>query len=200
VTVRRLDETLQSAPRPRWLLSSATLLLMLASFPASADLYTAGAAYKSGDFQKALQQFKELAELGQPDAQFSLAVLYARGEGVAANNVYAHAWASLAAQNGVAKGATLAAELEPQLTPTSLRISSDIQAQYSQSRLNERLFPHILDHREYEDRDPVRPSKPFVPDYPSGAQRDGVQGEVFVEFVVAADGHPRMPRWRVSAG
>jgi TonB family protein len=33
-----------------------------------------------------------------------------------------------------------------------------------------------------------------MPSYPEEAQRKGVQGEVYVEFVVAPDGHPRIPR------
>jgi hypothetical protein len=32
--------------------------------------------------------------------------------------------------------------------------------------------------QEYENRVPVRPSKPFTPAYPKGAQAKGVQGEV----------------------
>jgi TPR repeat protein len=57
-------------------------VLVLATFPARADLYSAQVAYKKGDFATAFQQFKELAELGQPKAQLDLAVMYARGEGV----------------------------------------------------------------------------------------------------------------------
>jgi TonB family protein len=170
------------------------LLLVLAAIPARADLYSATVAYKKGDFATAFQQFKELAELGQPEAQFDLAIMYAEGQGVAQNNVYAHAWASLAGQSGKAKASTLAEQLEPNLTPTSLKVSSDIQSQYSLSTLNARLMPHILKGKEYEDRDPVRPSKPFMPAYPLEAQHQGVQGEAYVEFVVAPDGHPRLPR------
>jgi TPR repeat protein len=33
-----------------------------------------------------------------------------------------------------------------------------------------------------------------VPSYPPDAERKGIQGETYVEFVVAPDGHPRMPR------
>jgi outer membrane biosynthesis protein TonB len=92
--------------------------------------------------------------------------------------------------------------LEPELTPNSLLVSADTQAQFGQAKLNERLLPHILRGREYEDRDPARPSKPFIPQYPAGAQEKGVQGEVFVEFVVAPDGRARMPRilYAVPAG
>ncbi|HEY0803216.1 MAG TPA: energy transducer TonB, partial [Steroidobacteraceae bacterium] len=172
----------------------AALALFLYATPACADLYTARVAYKKGDFQTAVEQFKELAELGQPQAQMSLASMYARGEGVPTSYTYAHAWASLAGQNGESQAAALAAELEPQLTPNSLRLSADIQAQYGQTKLNERLLPHILRGKEYEGRDPVKLSKAFVPEYPSDAQHKGVQGEIYAEFVVAPDGHPRMPR------
>jgi TPR repeat protein len=170
------------------------VILSLAAIPAWADLYSAKVAYKKGDFASAFEQLKELAELGQPEAQLGLAAMYARGEGVNPSNVYAHAWASLAGQNGEARGKALAEHLEPELTPTSQRISSEIQAQYSQSTLNVRLMPRFFKDKEYEDRDPVRPSKPFIPEYPMEAAHREVQGEVYVEFVVAYDGHPRMPR------
>jgi TonB family protein len=120
--------------------------------------------------------------------------MYARAEGVERSYTFGHAWASLAGTNGEPKGTALAATLEPELTPTSLRVSGEIQAQYSQATLNARLLPRMLNDKEYEDRDPVRPSKPFTPSYPKGAQERGVQGEVYVEFIVAPDGHARIPR------
>jgi TonB family protein len=166
----------------------------LSSTPAWADLSSAESAYQKGDFAAAFQQFKELAELGQPHAQFDLAVMYARGEGVAPSNTNAHAWASLAAQNGEERGKALADKLEPMLTPNSLRFSSDLQGQFGQAKLNERLLPQVLHGKEYVDRDPPRHLKAYVPAYPEGAQRKGIQGETYVEFVVAPDGHPRMPR------
>jgi TonB family protein len=170
------------------------LLLAVTTAPAWADLYSAKVAYKKGDYATAFGQFKELAELGQPQAQYDLAVMYARGEGVKSSNVYAHAWASLAGQNGDAKGKALAEQLEPDLTPTSLRISSEIRAQYDQASLNIRLMPHLLEGKEYADRDPVRRDKPYMPTYPKEALQGGIQGDVYVEFVVAPDGHPRIPR------
>jgi uncharacterized protein len=168
-------------------------MLLLAS-PVHADLYSAHVAYENHDYKKAFEEFKELAELGQPQAQYTLAVLYVRGEGVPTSLTYGHAWAALAGENGQAKGSALAAELGPQLTPTSLRLSSDLQAQYSQANLNKRLLPNFLKGRDYQDRDPARLSKPFVPPYPTEAREKGVQGEAFVEFIVAPDGRPRIPR------
>jgi TPR repeat protein len=88
-------------------------LLVLTVNPARADFYTAQVAYKKGDFAAAFNQFKEMAELGQSEAQYDLAAMYARGEGISQNSVYAHAWASLAAQNGEMKGKALASQLQP---------------------------------------------------------------------------------------
>lgn len=176
------------------LISGTALVLFLPATPALADLYSANAAYQKDDFPTAFQQFRELAELGQPLAQLHLAAIYARGEGVARSSTFAHAWASLAGQNGESRGTEIAATLEPELTPNSLLVSADIQAEFGQAKLNQRLLPHVLQGREYEDRDPARPSKPFMTEYPNDAQRKGIQGEVFVEFIVAPDGRARIPR------
>lgn len=174
--------------------ASLAVAMLLVAGPVRADLYSAHDAYEKHDFKEAFKEFKELAELGQPQAQYTLAVLYVRGEGVPSSLTYGHAWAALAGENGEAKGTALAAELAPQLTPNSLRLSSELQAQYSQANLDKRLLPHFLKARDYEDHDPARLSKPFMPAYPKEATEKGVQGEVFVEFIVAPDGHPRIPR------
>ena len=180
---------------PRFLcLAAAALVAALGVAPARADLVSAQAAYAKHDFPTAFAQYRELAELGQPVAQFDLAVMYARGEGTDLSMTQAHAWASLAASNGDTHGAALAQELAPKLTPTSLRISAGIQDQFSQAALDRRLLPHVLSGRDYEDHDPVRRLKPYVPAYPLAARNRGVQGHVFVEFTVAPDGHPRNAR------
>jgi TonB family protein len=56
------------------------------------------------------------------------------------------------------------------------------------------LMPRLLQGKEFESRDPVRSLKPFMPVYPSDAQAHGIQGDVFVEFIVAPDGRARNPR------
>jgi uncharacterized protein len=173
---------------------SLTAALLLMANPARADLFAAQTAYEKHDFSSAFQQFKELSELGQPRAQYNLAVMYLHGEGVDRSVTNAHAWASLAAENGEPKGKELAATLEPQLTPTSLRLSADIQAQFSQATLDKRLLPIVLKGKDYQDRDPPHLSKPAKLGYPSDAEKNGVQGEAYVEFIVAPDGHPRIPR------
>ena len=110
------------------------------ALPAWADLYSAQVAYEKKNFPKAFAEFKELAEVGQPRAQYNLAVMYARGEGVPVSFTYAHAWASLAGANGEAAGNALAEKLAPELTPTSLKISADLQAQFGQAALDAHLL------------------------------------------------------------
>jgi TonB family protein len=178
------------------------LSLSLSALCARADLHSASVAYEKQDYAVAFREFRELAELGQPQAQFNLAVMYANGEGTATSFTSAHAWASLARANGNSKADALVVKLEPQLTPTSLQISSQIQAQFGPASLNSRLMPRFLQGREYADRDPVRLSKAFMPAYPAEARLRGIQGEVYVEFLVAADGRARLPRilYAVPAG
>ncbi|HEY2677846.1 MAG TPA: energy transducer TonB [Steroidobacteraceae bacterium] len=180
-----------SARSLRFITAAVAIIVASSAF---ADMNSAGRAYKNGDYAGAFTQYKELAELGAPQAQFNIAVMYANGQGVAESNTYAHAWASLAAQNGYSKGADLAGELQPLLTPTSLQLSADIQAKYSQTALNTRLLPRMLKDKEYDGRDPPKLSKPYIPEYPSDARSHGVQGDAYVEFTVAPDGHPRAPR------
>ncbi|HVC02866.1 MAG TPA: energy transducer TonB [Steroidobacteraceae bacterium] len=170
-----------------------TALSLLAVKPSWADLVSADMAYHKGDYKSAFAQYKDMAELGQPTAQFNLAVMYARGQGVMQSFTLAQSWASVAAANGVAPAKALAADLRPQLTPNSLLLSSQIQAQYSQSTLAARLFPQFLQGKEYAGIDPAMRLKAYVPDYPVDAQVQGIQGQVYVEFIVAQDGHARIP-------
>jgi len=53
----------------RILVATFAAAALLSAQRASADMYTATQAYDKGDFAGAFQQFKDLAELGQPTAQ-----------------------------------------------------------------------------------------------------------------------------------
>ena len=45
-----------------------------------ASMFTAQLAYSKGDYDKAFKDYRDLAELGQPTAQFNLAVMYNNGK------------------------------------------------------------------------------------------------------------------------
>jgi hypothetical protein len=173
-------------------------LLMSALFSgtATADLVSGGKAYESGDYDRAFKDYLELAKLGQPTAQFNIAVMYARGEGTRASDIYAYAWATLAAENGVEKAKVLADSLRPKLAPGSEQIAADIEAQYGHAVLDQHLLPKIVteENSSLGYRARCRPQHMYFPAYPPEAQRQGIQGNVYVEFSIRPDGRSRNPR------
>src|SRR5687768_14188942 len=57
-------------------------------------------AYEAGDFANAKLIFERLAELGHASAQYNLAAIYYRGEGVEKDPVKAYGWFYLADDGG----------------------------------------------------------------------------------------------------
>lgn len=166
----------------------------LVSSSAAADLVSASTAYEKGDYSKAFADFRELAEIGQPTAQFDLAIMYAKGQGVRQSEIYAYAWASLAAENGLEKAKTLADLLRPKLAPGSEQIAAGIAAQFGNAVLDARLNPKVVDGAEHEDRARCGTVHAYMPAYPYEAQSRGIQGQVYVEFSLMPDGRARNPR------
>ena len=128
------------------------VLALLVCTRAFADLPSAETAYTQGDFTKAFHDFRELAEIGSPIAQLDLAIMYARGEGTRQSDIYAYAWASLAADNGSEKAKALADRLRPGLAPGSEKIATDIRNEFGSAELDARLNPKIVENAEQEDR------------------------------------------------
>jgi uncharacterized protein len=173
------------------------LAAALLAMPAHADLAGATTAYHRGDYAKAFRDFSELARLGQPTAQFDLAVMYQHGEGTRQSDIYAYAWASLAAANGMEEARKMMEELRPRLAPGSEKIAADIAADYGNAMLDARLNPKVIESQAAADRDEARRCrviKPYIPAYPPDARVHGVEGYVYVEFTVKADGRSRNPR------
>lgn len=172
------------------------LTTVLLTGPAYADLVSASAAYQRGDYARAFQDYSELAQLGQPTAQYDLAVMYARGEGTRQSDIHAYAWASLAGANGMDKGRELAEQLRSRLAPGSEKIAADITADYSNAVLDARLNPKLLESEAAADREKGRCGfvKAALPDYPIDARDRGIEGGVYVEFSVMPDGRSRIPR------
>jgi TPR repeat protein len=63
----------------------------------AADKGTALDAYARGDYATAAKRWRPLAEAGNPEAQFLLGTLYARGQGVQQDRVEAYKWYAAAA-------------------------------------------------------------------------------------------------------
>lgn len=77
------------------------LFTCLAASPAMAqDLKKGLKAYKAGDYETALKEWRPLAENGNPGAQYNLGFNYLQGKGVPKDLVQAYFWFDLAARKG----------------------------------------------------------------------------------------------------
>ncbi|AXQ93647.1 SEL1-like repeat protein [Cereibacter azotoformans] len=93
-------------------------LLLAVGLPVAADPFDAAvAAFRQGDAGRAAVLFKELAEAGDAEAQFNLALIYAEGAGLPQNPREALYWAWRAKLGGVAMAEDLSVRLEGGLPP-----------------------------------------------------------------------------------
>ena len=82
----------------------AVLLIVACATGAAADSYEdAVSAYDRGDYIRAAQLLRPLAEQGDALAQYKLGVLYRKGRGVPQDDVQARQWYEKAAVQGQAK-------------------------------------------------------------------------------------------------
>ena len=87
--------------------------------------YNLGLLFQAGytgqpDYIQAMEHFQTAANAKDGPSMLALGQLYADGKGVPKDLVQAHSWFDLAAANGVAEGATRAAALEANMTPTDV--------------------------------------------------------------------------------
>ncbi len=84
----------------RRIIVAATLLIAFMA-TARADFQEGNAAFRRGDYATALRELRPLAEQGDADAQFSLGLMYTKGQGVPQDYTVAlkwgHMWFNLAA-------------------------------------------------------------------------------------------------------
>ncbi len=81
-------------------LGVALVLTIISGHPVAADWTSARQAYERGDFETAAREFQELAERGDPTAQYDLAIMYEKGQGMALDYAEAAKWYRLAAEQG----------------------------------------------------------------------------------------------------
>ena len=174
--------------------------LCLIGTVARADLYSASAAAEKKDFARAFDLYRELAEMGQPEAQENLAVMYVNGEGVKRDNVLGYAWASMALENGggeAAKG--IVAQLEPHLNAAARLRVAELRSRFGTQALEKTLLP-VLGVRVDPPNPPPTPecamSKVANPDdyYPIEARNHGTSGDVLITNLAYGDGRAHDPR------
>lgn len=89
-----------------FVLIRTTIIALVLAFNAGSilaqDLQKGFAAYQSGDYVTALQEWRPLAEVGYANAQYNLGEMYRRGNGVLQDYAEAVKWYRLAAEQGYA--------------------------------------------------------------------------------------------------
>jgi TPR repeat protein len=83
----------------------AALVTLLSSGARGTDIDTATQAYLAGDYPRAISLFESLAEKGDTLAQYSMANMYASGQGVKEDQRTAVRWLRRAAQGGYRRAA-----------------------------------------------------------------------------------------------
>ena len=83
-------------------------------------------AYNRGDYATAVKWYTLAAEQRDARAQFNLGRMYAKGEGVLQDYVYAHMWWNIAASNGDEYGAELRDDVEKEMTPSQIERAQDL--------------------------------------------------------------------------
>jgi TonB family protein len=173
-----------------------TILMTLMPLTSRADLYTAAAASERKEFERAFELYRELAELGQPEAQENLAAMYVNGEGVKRDNVLGYAWAAIAKEGGGGDAAaSIIAQLEPHLNAAARSRVAEVRARFGKAALQERLLPKPYDPAA-KSKGACSMRRATNPDasYPREAKRQGIPGSVIVDVTVAPDGSARNVR------
>jgi uncharacterized protein len=77
-----------------------SILMLLWTVPSFADYNEGISAFERGDYEKAVKEFRALAENDDPEGQYGMAIMYDMGEGVNKNSVEAVKWYQLSARQG----------------------------------------------------------------------------------------------------
>ena len=102
------------------------VLLGSAGVSWSADYQKGLTAAQSGDFATALREWTPLAEQGNADAQYNLGLMYANGDGVLQDYVYAHMWFNIAASSGHKNASKTRDIVAERMTPADISTAQDL--------------------------------------------------------------------------
>jgi TPR repeat protein len=78
------------------------------------------------DYATALRELKPLAEQGNATAQYYVGAMYAFGNGVHKDHIFALMWANIALANGNHTGTRLINFVEKKMTPSEIETAQDL--------------------------------------------------------------------------
>jgi TPR repeat protein len=88
-------------------------------------------AYSKADYAKASRLLEPLAQNGDTDAQYTMAMMYQKGQGVTENKVNAYMWYALAARKGDKDAALDRDQVASTMTPQQIDEGKKLVADWS---------------------------------------------------------------------
>lgn len=157
--------------------------LLLLSSMTKADLLTASIKYHSGEYQEALIAFNQLAELGNKDAIYNIAVMYMHGQGVDKDLTKAYAWFNLAAEMGLEEAGVAAKMVEQQVEQPQVlnQAYQQLVKSFDLAHYSKALQPQFDVNAAANW---LQPHTKVKAKYPKQAHSLGLEGWVWLEFDV----------------
>ncbi len=163
-----------------------------------ADIIDANEAYENQNYESAFEQYLELAQLGNSQARYNVAVMYLKGQGTLIDYGKAYGWAQLVDYENNADLINLVDEIEKKLTKEELD-EAKTAAEVVKNNFGDDAIYSKLAPISYQAKDPSDNKKEFniqiinrpAPRYPMSEYRRGTQGWVRVGFEVYPDGSAR---------
>ena len=106
------------------------MIIALSVAPAKADYAVAFAHMRSGDYESAYRELRELSDRGYPVYQNMVARMHLEGKGVEADPVMAHVWYTLSASQGNEEAIRAKTELEKEMSADQLLASRRLAEEY----------------------------------------------------------------------
>lgn len=120
---------------------SAALGALAFLTPALGDFNSAAKDWRDGKFTAAFNEFKSLAEVGHPQAQYNLSQMYLHGNGPAQSFQMAYGWMSVAAAYGLAEAQAQIKEWAGQATGLDRKRAQLLLGQFGPGAVANRLLP-----------------------------------------------------------
>lgn len=137
-----------------FLLPVLVICLSVFSFQTMASTTTydsAMNAYDRRDYHDAIKQFSELAEQGDPYAQFMLGKMYAIGEGVTKDYLQAYKWLHLAGTGGVDAAVPLKKRIGKRMSRRKINKARQLATAWQETRMASTTQPDTVGSEEIDD-------------------------------------------------
>jgi|GEM_PF-1891274 len=184
----------------------AVLVISLSNGVRAERYEVAASNYQNKKYDLAYEQFLDLAELGNKDAQYAIGLMYLKGFHVNTDVNMAYAWLALSGSKGDITYRELAdnvLETIPQTQRFQAQSAYDsVKSTYGDDIISAKSMPALIDSDGINDEilygfSPVATFK-MAPKYPQSALQAGIFGNVTMRYVVASDGRIKYPELGVA--